>query len=145
MENTLGLEAVFSVAGKLLTLSKPIALVLTRCTNPSFSFTVFTALCVCIHTCPEGLVEPILHLAYTLQCLCPPTTLLLFPEPRSKFSFRGESQMRQNLGCSKRCYRLANPLQGKEQWGQVSCGDDNILFAQHCWFGTPTRYLPWAV
>lgn len=48
MENALSLEAVFPVVEKVLRLSKPIALVLNRCTKPSFSFTV-VCVCACIH------------------------------------------------------------------------------------------------
>lgn len=102
---------------------------------------------MCMHTCPEGSTEAILHLAYTLWCPCSPTTLLLFPKPRNKFYFRSAVSLKWSkiLGCSEHCYRLPKPLQRKERWGQVFCGTDNILFTQLCWFCTPTRYLPWAV
>lgn len=135
-QNTLGLEAVLSVSGKVLTLTKPVALVLTRCAKPSFIFTVFTAVCVHPHMARGSCwahPSPGSHIAMSV----------LPPHCFSLQSLEANSPLGMSLKWAKILgYRLANPFQGKEQWGQVSCGDDNILFTQHCCFGTPTGTFP---
>lgn len=123
---------MFPVAGKVLTLPQPIALVLTRCTKPSFSSTI---VCVCIHTC--SLLSP------SFPCLTHCNISLLPPPSFSFQSLEANSTLGvilkwgKILGCSKHCCRLANPLQSKEQWGQVSCGNDKILFTHLSTVGFP--------